>query len=82
MGERGIFAVSLWEDLSPDLKSRTAIDLAPMNFVVPRTVAEGAESLKFRAVLATKSERVRNELRATLLAAGLSPKQIEQRLGF
>src|SRR5262249_46316254 len=82
MGERGIFAVSLWEDLSPDLKSRTAIDLAPMNFVVPRTVAEGAESLKFRAVLSTKSERVRNELRATLLAAGLSPKQIEQRLGF
>jgi hypothetical protein len=82
MAERGIFAVSLWEDLSPDLKSRTAIDLAPMNFVVPRTVAEGVESLKFRAALSTKSERVRNELRATLLATGLSPKEIEQRLGF
>ena len=28
MAERGIFAVSLWEGLSPDLKSRVAIDLA------------------------------------------------------
>ena len=28
MAERGIFGVSLWEGLSPDLKSRVAIDLA------------------------------------------------------
>ena len=82
MGERGIFAVSLWEDLSPDLKSRTAMDLAAMNFVVPSNVVEDAESGKFRAVLSTKSERVRNELREDLLAAGLSPKEVEQRLGF
>jgi hypothetical protein len=82
MAERGIFAVSLWEDLSPDLKSRAAIDLAPMNFVVPRTVAEGVERVKFRAVLSTKPERVRNELRKALLATGLSSKEIEERLGF
>ena len=31
MAERGIFGVSLWEDLSPDLKNRVAIDLAAMN---------------------------------------------------
>jgi hypothetical protein len=53
-----------------------------MNFVVPSNVVEDAESGKFRAVLSTKSERVRNELREDLLAAGLSPKEVEQRLGF
>ena len=42
MTERGIFGVSLWESLSPDLKSRVAVDLGPMIF--PRTPAEGAES--------------------------------------
>jgi hypothetical protein len=82
MAERGIFAVSIWEDLSPSLKSRAAVDLAPMNFVDPRTGTEGAEGGKFRAVLSTKPERVRNELRKSLLAAGLSPKEVEQRLGF
>ena len=30
MTERAIFAVSLWEDLSSDLKSRVAIDMGPM----------------------------------------------------
>ena len=80
MTERGVFGVSLWESLSPDLKSRVAVDLAPMLF--PRTPAEGAVSGKFRAVLSAKPERVRNELREALVATGLSPKEIEQRLGF
>jgi hypothetical protein len=80
MVARGIFGVSLWESLSPDLKNRAALDLAPM--IYPRTPAEGAESEKFRAALATKSELVRNELRKALLLSGLSPKEIEQRLGF
>ena len=80
MTERGVFGVSLWESLSPDLKSRVAADLAPMLF--PRTPAEGAVSEKFRAVLSTKPERVRNEVRDALVATGLSPKEIEQRLGF
>jgi len=80
MAERAIFALSLWEDLSPDLKSRMAIDLAPM--VSPRTPAEGAESGKFRAVLSTKPEGVRNELRKALLARAISAKEIEQLLGF
>lgn len=80
MAERGMFGVSLWESLSPDLKRRAALDLAPIIF--PRTPAEGAESEKFRAVLATKSELVRSELRKDLLTTGLSPKDIEQRLGF
>ena len=35
MAERGIFGVSLWESLSPDLKSRAAIDLVHAMF--PRT---------------------------------------------
>jgi hypothetical protein len=80
MPERAIFALSLWEVLSPDLKSHVAIDLGPM--ISPRTPEEGAGIGKFRAVLATKPERVRNELRNALLATGLSPKEIEQGLGF
>ena len=73
MAERAIFGVSLWERLSPDLKRRVAIDLA---------AEEIAGNEKFRAVLSAQPERVRNELRAAMLATGLSPKEIEQRLGF
>jgi hypothetical protein len=72
MAERGIFGVSLWESLPRNLKSRAALDLA-----------EGAsDGGKFQAVLATKSELVRSELRKALVAIGISPKEIEQRLGF
>jgi hypothetical protein len=48
----------------------------------PRTPAEGAVGGKFRAVLSTKSEQVRNELKEALVATGLSPKEIKQQLGF
>ena len=80
MTKRGIFGVSLWESLSPDLKSRVAYDLGPTLF--PRSPAEGAEGGKLRAVLSAKPEHVRKEIREALLATGLSPKEIEQRLGF
>ena len=80
MAERGIFGVSIWDSLSPDLKSRVAVDLGPIMF--RRTPAEGQIGGKIRAVLSAKPERVRNELREALLATGLSPKEIEQRLGF
>jgi hypothetical protein len=80
MIERGIFGVSLWESLSRDLKSRAALDLGPM--IYARTPAEAAESGKFQAVLATKSELVRNELRKALVTTGISPKEIERLLGF
>jgi hypothetical protein len=73
MAERGIFGVSLWESLSPNLKRRAAIDLA---------AGDIPENEKFRAALSTKPEQARNELRKALLATGLSPKEIEQRLGF
>jgi len=73
MADRGIFGASLWEDLSPDLRRRTAIDL---------TAKEPPENGKFRAALATKPEVVRNELRTAMLATGLSPKEVERRLGF
>ena len=76
MAERGIFGVTFWESLSPDLKSRVAIDLAPAMF--PRTSAEALQNGKFRAVLSAKSERVRKELREALLATGFSPKEIEK----
>ena len=80
MAQRGIFAVSLWEDLSKHLKSYAARDLAPIIF--PRTPAEGAEAGKFATVLATKSEFVRNELRNALVATGLSSKEVNERLGL
>jgi hypothetical protein len=73
MANRGIFGVALWEDLSPDLKRRTAIDLA---------AKEPPENGKLQAVVSTKSEVVRNELRTAMLATGLSPKEVERRLGF
>ena len=53
MAERGIFGVSLWESLSPDLKRRVATDLAAGEII-------GSE--KLRAVLSAQPERVRNEL--------------------
>ena len=73
MAERGIFGVSLWESLSPYLKRRVANDLA---------AGEITGNEKFRAVLSAQPERVRNELRAAVLATGLSPKEVERRLGF
>jgi hypothetical protein len=80
MVKRGVFGVSLWESLSPDLKSRVAYDLVPTLF--PRTPAEAAESGKLRALLSAKPEPVRQEIREALLATGLSPKEIGRRLGF
>lgn len=73
MADRGIFGTSLWEDLSPDLRRHAAMDLV---------TGEIPQDGKFRAVLSTKSERIQNELRAAILATGLSSKQVERRLGF
>jgi len=73
MWERGMFGVSLWEDLSPDLKRRAAMDL---------TAGEIPDNGKFGAVLSTKSKGVQNELRTAILATGLSAKELERRLGF
>jgi hypothetical protein len=75
VAQRGIFGVSVWESLSPYLKGRVAIDLAAGEITVT-----GNE--KFRAILSAQPERARNELRAAMLATGLSPKEVEIRLGF
>jgi hypothetical protein len=79
-GQRAVFALSLWERLPADLKRHTAVEVASMVF--PRIPGDGAEPWKFRAVLATKPDWVRNELREALIATGVSPKEIEDRLGF
>src|SRR5262249_11479161 len=76
MVERGIFGVSLWEDLPPDLKRHVAIDLAGGE------ITENEELEKLRAVFSTKPEEVRNALRTAVLATGLAPKEVERRLGF
>ena len=80
MGERAVFAVSLWERLPSDLKSHVAIDVAGM--MDTRTPEEGAEVGKLQAVLATQPEWVRNELREAVVATGVAPKEIEKHLGF
>jgi hypothetical protein len=72
MAERGIFGASLWEDLSPDLRRRAAVDLA----------AEEVDGGKVRTTLSEKSEGVRGELRSAILATGLSPKEVKRRLGL
>ena len=72
MVERATFGISVWEDLPPDLKTRVAVDL---------TAEKITENANFRAVLSSKPQQVRNELRTTLLAQGVPPKDIE-RLGL
>jgi hypothetical protein len=73
MTERAMFGISLWEDLTPDLRRHVINDLA---------AGEIPESGKIRAVFAAKSSAVRDELRTSLLATGLSPKQVDRRLGL
>ena len=80
MGERAVFAISLWKRLPSDLKSHVAIDVAGMMFsIIPE---EGAKVGKFQSVLATQPDWVRTELREALVATGVSPSEIEKRLGF
>lgn len=73
--ERGIFGVSIWENLSPYLKKLVASDLASGEI-------NDEKIQRFQTVLSAKPERMRKELREALLASGLSPKEIEQRLRF
>ncbi len=73
MTERGMFGVSLWEDLSPDLRRHVTNDLA---------AGEIPEGSKIRAAFDAKSPAVRDDLRTSLLATGLSPKQVDRRLGL
>jgi hypothetical protein len=80
MVDRGIYGVSLWLSLSPELKGRVANDLLAVLF--PRTPAEGAEAGKLQALVSAQPQRVRKELREALLAVGVSPKEIERGLGL
>jgi hypothetical protein len=73
MAERGTFGLSLWEVLPEDLRSRVVADLARV---------EITESGKFKTALSTKPEAAQKEIRAGLLALGLSPKEVERRLGL
>jgi hypothetical protein len=73
MAERGTFGLSLWEVLSPDLRSRVVADLARV---------EITESGKFKTAFSTKPEAVQKQIRADLLALGLSPTEVERRLGL
>jgi hypothetical protein len=72
MVKRGIFGLSVWEDLPPDLKRRVAADL---------TAEKDPGNPNFQAVLSSKPQEVRDELRMALLAQGLPAKDVE-RLGF
>ena len=73
MADRGLFGVSLWERLPSDLRRRVAIDLAAAG-------TTGGE--RIRAALASQPDQALNEVRAAMIATGLSPQQVDQRLGF
>jgi hypothetical protein len=70
--ERGIYGVSLWPRLPPDLKRRVVNDLA-----APELIGNKA----FEATLSAQPDGVRDEIRAAMLATGLSPQEVEKRLG-
>jgi hypothetical protein len=72
MVERGMFGFSVWEDLPPDLKTRVALDL---------TAEKDPRNPRFRVVVASKPQEVRNEVRTALLAQGIPLKDVEW-LGF
>jgi hypothetical protein len=74
MADRGIFGVSVWESLSPDLQRRAAMDLAAEEVMW--------KDKAFRTVLSAKPIGVRNKVRAAMLDTGLAPKEIERRLGY
>ena len=80
MGERAVFALSLWERLPADFKRHTAADVAAMMF--PRTPAEGEVLGKIQAALAAQPDRVRTELREAVIATGVSAQETEKGLGF
>jgi hypothetical protein len=69
LSQRAVFGVSLWENLSPVLQHRVAADLAgaPLN---------ETDLTNIRVLLATKPEPVRDRIRETLLAQGISPAGI------
>ncbi len=73
MAERGTFGLSIWDSLTLDLKRHVAIDLITANL---------SENRKVRAMLSAEPERVRHEVRESLLANAFSAKEIEQRLGI
>jgi hypothetical protein len=73
MEDRRLFGVSLWEKLPADLKRRVVNDLA---------VGDIYDREKLHGLISAQPEQVRNELREALVAAGVSPKEIEKRLGF
>jgi hypothetical protein len=72
MVQRGIFGLSVWEELPPDLKRRVAVDL---------TAEKDPGNPNFLAALSSKPQGVRDELRAALFANGVTPQDVE-RLGF
>jgi hypothetical protein len=72
MAERGLFGASLWERLPPDLQRRVAIDLA---------VGVTTEGWRIRAALASQPDQALGEVRAAMIATGLSPHDVDQRLG-
>ncbi len=72
MANRGTFGLSIWDSLPSDLKTHAATDLMTADF----------EGWKIGAVLSAEPQRVRNEVRDTLIASGFPPEKIEQRLGI
>ena len=72
MLDRGVYGVAHWEILPPELQSHAAIDLVagPLS----DTPITDTFSNRLRRVLSTKSEEVRQQIRAALMAHQVSAK--------
>jgi hypothetical protein len=67
MTKRGVFGVSRWEVLPPEIRKRTAAELAAVSL-------SSRETARLKGILSPKTEKVRQEIRTALQAEGFSPK--------
>jgi hypothetical protein len=71
MAERGLFAVSIWENLPPEMKQRGARDLA-------MTQLSDIQKRRLQTLLSEKSEHVREEIENDFAVAGLSKELLAE----
>jgi hypothetical protein len=74
MAERGLFAMSIWEMLPPEIKQRGARDLAMTQLL-------DIQKRRLQTLLSEKSEHVREEIKNDFAFAGVS-KELLAELGL
>jgi hypothetical protein len=69
MPQRGILGLTEWEALTPEIRRRSATDITTLALTQ-------RERIRLRSILSAKTTEVRQEIRATLQAAGYSSKDL------